>query len=294
MATLVWSIDDAGGGDTVSVPRTCEFMASRDIVATWFVVPKSGGQHMSEEWKSALRAACDGGHDLQLHGLTHEDCYEFGPPAWPATTIQPSLQSQFEVNRDDLLARYTADALGSRIVEGMEIFQRQLDVVPSCFRAPCGAISKAMFAALAAAGLRYHSCYYISATGYEHLPHASGVIEQSWTDIIPHRPFRWYSGVVEAPILNEYTWRGAAARETEFIDLARCDLDRAVSLSPIVVLLMHTHGIADNFEYSFRLIDSVVAYAETGGHTFSTFGELAACGAFDAAATVDGPDILAV
>ncbi len=292
MATLVWSIDDACGGDTISVPRTCEFMASRGIVATWFAVPKSGGNSMSEAWKSTLRAARDGGHDLQLHGLTHEDCYEFGPPAWPATSILPSLQSQFDERGAELRARYTADALGARIAEGMAIFHRELDVVPTCFRAPCGAISQAMFSALATAGLRYHSCYYISATGYEHLPHRSGVVAQEWTDIIPHRPFRWYSGVVEAPILNEYTWKGAAAREAEFIELGRCDLDRAVGLSPIVVLLMHTHGIADNFDYTFRLIDSIIAYAEAGGHTFSTFGELAASGAFDAAATVDGPDIL--
>ena len=119
MATLVWSIDDAGGGDTISVPRTCEFMASRGIVATWFAVPKSGGNSMSEAWKSTLRAARDGGHDLQLHGLTHEDCYEFGPPAWPATSILPSLQSQFDERGAELRARYTADALGARIAEGM-------------------------------------------------------------------------------------------------------------------------------------------------------------------------------
>lgn len=139
MATLLWTIDDAGGGDTVSVPRTCEFLAARDIRETWFVVPKSGGNSMSEEWKTTLLTTRDGGHDLQLHGLTHGDCYEFGPPNWPATAILPSLQTQFDNNREDLLPRYTAAALLARIAEGMEVFHRELGLVPTCFRAPCGA-----------------------------------------------------------------------------------------------------------------------------------------------------------
>ena len=183
-------------------------------------------------------------------------------------------------------------ALQARIAEGMEIFHRELGLVPTCFRAPCGAISKALFAAMANLGLSYHSCCYISATGYEHLPHRSGVIAQEWTNVVPHRPFRWYSGIIEAPILNEYSWRGAAEREAEFIELAQRDLDRAVAVSPVIILLMHTHGIADNFDYTFRLMDSIHAYAEAGGHTFATIGELTTCGALDEVATVDGPDIL--
>lgn len=272
MATLLWTIDDAGEGDTISVPRTCEFLAARDIRATWFVVPKSGGNSMSEEWKTTLLTARDGGHDLQLHGLTHVDCYEFGPPNWPATAILPSLQTQFDKDREDLLPRYTVNALLARIAEDMEIFHRELGLVLTCFRAPYGAISKALFAARARAGLPYHSCCYISATGYEHLRHRSGVIE--------------------APIPNEYTWRGASEREAEFVELARRDLDRAVAASPVVVLLMHTHGIADDFDYTFRLMDSIHAYAEAGGHTFATVAELAASGALDEVATIDGPDIL--
>jgi len=118
------------------------------------------------------------------------------------------------------------------------------------------------------------------------------VIAQEWTNVIPHRPFRWYSGVIEAPILNEYTWRGASEREAEFVELARRDLDRAVAASAVVVLLMHTHGIADDFDYTFRLMDSIHAYAEAGGHTFATVAELAASGALDEVATIDGPDIL--
>jgi hypothetical protein len=98
---------------------------------------------MSEEWKTTLLTARDGGHDLQLHGLTHGDCYEFGPPNWPATAILPSLQTQFDNDREDLLPRYTVNALLARIAEGMEVFHRELGLVPTCFRAPCGAISKA-------------------------------------------------------------------------------------------------------------------------------------------------------
>jgi peptidoglycan/xylan/chitin deacetylase (PgdA/CDA1 family) len=296
MTSVVWSVDDAGSGaNDMSLRRPCRFMESRGLRATWFAIPRPGGNPLSDAWREALLEARDAGHDLQLHGLTHEDCYEFGPPAWPATAILPSLATEFERRQEELMPRYTVENLRGRIEQGMEVFERELGVHPTVFRAPCGAISKPMFAALSQVGIAYHTCAYISATGYEHLPHRSGSLAQAWTEEIPHHPFRWYSGIVEAPILNEYTWRGAGQRAEEFIALAKQDLDRILGKSPIVVLLMHTHGLADDYDYSFRLIDAVVAHLEARGDCrFSTLGELAASGALAEAATADGPDLLAV
>ena len=298
MTTYCWSIDDAGmgGGAMVeSLRRATEFFSSRGLSSTWFAVPKGGGKQMTTEWKEALIAARDAGHDLQLHGLTHADCYEFGPPAWPATAILPTLQTDFDQRRDELMPRYTVDNLRDRIEEGMEIFALDLGVEPTVFRAPCGAISKPMFTALREVGIGYHTCMYISGSGYSHLPHNGGELGQNWVDDIPYRPFRWYEDVIEIPILNEYSWRGSGQRSDEFIELARNDLDRISSQSPIVVLLMHTHGIADDYEHSFRLIDAVSEHVgRQPGASFATMGELTASGALADAATTDGPDILTV
>ncbi|MBV7328147.1 DUF2334 domain-containing protein [Chloroflexi bacterium TSY] len=298
MTNYVWSIDDAGagGGEMVeSLRRASQFFTSRGLESTWFTVPKAGDKPLSAEWKEALIAARDAGHDLQLHGLTHADCYEFGPPAWPATTILPTLQSEFDQRRDELMPRYTVANLRARMEEGMEIFARELGVEPTVFRAPCGAISKPMFAALREVGIGYHTCMYISGTGYAHLPHNSGELTQEWVDEIPHQPYRWYDDIIEVPILNEYTWRGAGQRSAEFIELAKKDLDRISQKSPIVVILMHTHGIADDYDHTFRLIDAVVEHVgQQPNASFATMGELAASGALTEAATVEGPDILAV
>ena len=298
MTTYTWSIDDAGSGGGAmvdSLRRATDFFSSRGLGSTWFTVPKAGGKPMTTEWKEALIAARDAGHDLQLHGLTHADCYEFGPPAWPATSILPSLQSDFDQRRDELMHRYTVDNLRDRIEEGMEIFALDLGVEPTVFRAPCGAISKPMFTALREVGIGYHTCMYISGSGYGHLPHNGGQLTQDWVDEIPYRPFRWYEDVIEIPILNEYTWRGAGRRSDEFIELARSDLDRISGQSPIVVLLMHTHGIADDYEHTFRMIDAVSDHVgRQPGAAFATMGELAASGALAEAATLDGPDILPV
>src|SRR5262245_39372873 len=246
MTTYIWSIDDAGSGGSnlvESLERMSQFFTSRGVPSTWFAIPKPGGQSLTAAWKKALLAARDAGHDLQLHGLTHADCYEYGPPAWPATAILSTLQADFDRQREELLPRYRLENLRARLEEGIEIFDRELGVQPTAFRAPCGAICKAMYEALRQLGIFYQSSMYISATGYEHLAHNSGRLVQKWSDDIPHRPFRWYSDVVEAPILNEYTWRGAGQRSAEFIELAKHDLDRIAQESPIVVLLMHTHGI---------------------------------------------------
>ncbi|MBX3052763.1 MAG: DUF2334 domain-containing protein [Caldilineaceae bacterium] len=298
MTDFVWSIDDAGtGGEAAAAVsrRFARWLESRSLRATWLVVPKPGGQPLSAEWLDVLREARDAGHDLQLHGLTHGDCFEFGPPAWPATAIRPAFVEEFAQRREELLPRYSVDNLRARIEEGMEIFQRELAIEPVLFRAPCGAISQAMFAALAELGIGYHSCQYISATGYEHLPHNRGDLTPVWTDAIPHRPYRWYADVIEAPILNEYTWRGAGARSAEFIELARQDAARIVTESPVAVILMHTHGIADDFGHACRLVDAVVEHtASLGDHTFTTLGQLIASGALAAAATVSGPDSLEI
>ena len=250
---------------------------------------------MTAEWKEALIAARDAGHDLQLHGLTHADCYEFGPPAWPAVSILPSLQSSFDERREELMPRYTVDNLRGWIEEGMEIFATDLGVEPTVFRAPCGAISKAMFSALREVGIGYHTCMYISGSGYAHLPHNGGDLSQKWVDNIPYRPFQWYEDIVEVPILNEYTWRGSGERSDEFVDLARQDLDRIGEHSPVVVMLMHTHGIADDYEHTFRMIDAVSEHVgRKPGASFATMAELAESGALAEAATMEGPDILEV
>ncbi len=321
MTTYVWSIDDAGSGGSKmveSLRRACQFFSSRGLGSTWFTIPKPGDKPLSSEWKEALIAARDAGHDLQLHGLTHADCYEFGPPAWPATAILPTLQSDFDQRRDELMPRYTLANLRARIEEGMEIFTRELGVDPTVFRAPCGAISKPMFAALREVGIGYHTCMYISGSGYAHLPHNSGKLTQDWVEryernhanhikqkstggnteqriAIPRQPYRWYEGIIEAPIINEYNWRGAGQRSAEFIELARKDLDRISKESPIVVMLMHTHGLADDYEHTFRLIDAVSEHVgRQPGAAFATMGELATSGALAQAAAVEGPDILTV
>jgi predicted deacetylase len=294
----VWTMDDtgAGGSDMVeAMRRVCAFLQSRGVRMTLFVVPKPNGQPMSEEWVDALREAHEAGHDLQLHGLTHEDCFEFGPPNWPATDIMPSFIEEFERRREELMPRYSLSNLRARIEEGLAIFRERLGVQPSVFRAPCGAISKPMFEALSQVGIRYHSCMYISGVGYEHLPHRSGVIAQKWISDIPHTPFRWYSGVVEVPILNEYTWRGAWQREQEFVALAKEDVSRIAQESEVAVLLTHTHGVGDNLDYAYRLMDTVIEHVRSNGlGDFATLGELAANGELEQAVRGMGPDILSV
>jgi peptidoglycan/xylan/chitin deacetylase (PgdA/CDA1 family) len=296
MTTYIWSIDDAGSGEKLieSMSRTCAFFDERDMKSTWFVIPKPNGAPLSAGWRAELTKEIAAGHDIQLHGLTHADCYEFGPPAWPATSILSTLQPTFEERRTEFMARYTVEKLQARLEEGMAIFKNELGVVPAAFRAPCGAIAKSLFTALRNVGIHYHSVMYISGAGYQHLPHNSGSLAQPWVDDIPHRPFLWYDDVVEAPILNEYTWRGAGQRSADFIELARQDVDRIAQESPIAVLLMHTHGIADDYDHAFRRIDAVIDQVTRNGGAFSTFAAEIQSGALAKAATVAGPDLLTI
>src|SRR5688500_204167 len=127
MTTYIWSIDDAGSGKFVeSMSRTCEFFDSRGVKSTWFTIPKASDAPMSPAWREEVTKEIRAGHDIQLHGLSHADCYEFGPPAWPATDILTTLGPNFETRREELMPRYTVEKLQARLEEGMEIFKTEL------------------------------------------------------------------------------------------------------------------------------------------------------------------------
>ena len=298
MTQYIWSIDDAGtGGEAMieAMRRTCGIFEAVGVRSTWFVVPKGGGQPISEAWCDAVRAAVDAGHDVQLHGLTHEDCFEFGPPAWPATDIVPAFVTEFDRRREELLERYSVARLQGRLEEGLDLFAQRLGLSPVAFRAPCGARCQNLYAALAALGLGYESCVYLSGVGYEHCDGRTGDLTPRWADDVPRTPYRWYSNVIQAPILNEYTWRGSGARSDEFCALARHDVARIAQESPVAVLLMHTHGLADDYAHAERVIRGVVEQVETDGlGGFTTFKDCIASGAMAAAATVEGPDELVI
>jgi peptidoglycan/xylan/chitin deacetylase (PgdA/CDA1 family) len=267
-----------------SVRRTCAYLESRGKRGTWFVVPKPRGERLSDAWKEALREARDAGHDLQLHGLTHGDCFEFGPPVAPAITISPGFVEQFREKEAEHRARYTPERLRVRLEEGIALFQEDLGVTPTVFRAPCGAISEALFEALAAVGIRYETSQYVNLGCYNHLPARDRPPEQEWTDRWPHRPFRWIAGVTQCPILGEYTWLDAGRHEEAFHTLARADCERIRSESDVAVLLSHTHGVASDYDYAFRAFDRIFEHTEKLGAQWETMGELARRGALDAAA----------
>jgi len=281
--------DDAGSGGLEMVEsfrRTCAYLESSGLRGTWFVVPQADGVAMSTEWKKALLAARDAGHDLQLHGLTHADCYEFGPPVEPAISIIPQFVTDYKARRADLEARYTVEKLRARIEDGIEIFQRELGIIPTIFRAPCGAISEAMFEALALMDIRYETSQYINMGCYHHLNNRPPA--QEWTDAWPHRPFRWVAGVIEVPILGEYTWRSSSGWREAFLSLAKADCDRIVKESPVAVLLSHTHGIASDYDYSFRTFDAIFEHIIANGGSITTLGALARSGILDRTATATG------
>jgi peptidoglycan/xylan/chitin deacetylase (PgdA/CDA1 family) len=282
-----WTNDDAGSGDEAmieSLRRTCAYLESRGKRGTWFVVPKSRDERMSAEWQDALRAARDAGHDLQLHGLTHGDCFEFGPPVVPAINISPAHLERFREREPEYRARYTPERLRARLEEGIARFQEDLGVTPTVFRAPCGAISEGLFQALAAVGIPYETSQYLNLGCYHHVATPPRPPAQEWTDRWPHRPFRWIAGVTQCPILGEYTWRGASEHEQTFHTLAMADCERVLGESDVAVLLTHTHGVASDYDYSFRMFDRLFERTEALGARWETMGELAKRGALDAAA----------
>lgn len=293
--TFAWTIDDVGSGKPEWITATQSVLnrlSELDVRATLFVVPRPDGRPIAKDWRRFIEQAVADGHDVQLHGLTHENCWEFGPPNWPATDILPVLSQQFADVGDQWRPLHTRAALTKRISTGAAALRSEFGIEPSVFRAPCGATCKAMYAALTDSGIRYHSCEYISATGYDHLPHRQRTRAHDWNGRVPCNPFRWYHGVIEAPILNEWTWQGAWRHVDAMREVMRADVTRACSECRVAVPLMHTHGIGSNPDYAIEITQEAVETARQLGAGFATLGRFASDGSLDRAAVVEGPDIL--
>ena len=57
------------------------------------------------------------------------------------------------------------------------------------------------------------------------------------------------------------------------------------------MLLSHTHGVANDYDYSFRTFDRIFELTEALGARWATMGELAQRGELDAAAFTPGTAI---
>jgi hypothetical protein len=95
---FVFTNDDAGMHEPERFAELLDFLAEQQVPGTFFVVPAAGGKSLAEKprWRALLDRALEAGHDLQLHGFTHDSAFEFGVPPDFILDIMPEERPRWQ------------------------------------------------------------------------------------------------------------------------------------------------------------------------------------------------------
>jgi peptidoglycan/xylan/chitin deacetylase (PgdA/CDA1 family) len=273
--------DDAGSQQPGLFGDLLDFLAEQRVPATFFVVPAAGGVPLDRkpEWLDLLRRARDEGHELQHHGFNH-GVFEFGVPPGFMLDIIPEARERWQREPEAVRAEHTLDILNEKIARGLEILAPILGYEPQGFRSGCLAICDDMYQALADHGFRWSSNLVVNPMGWRYINRDYDAGEP-WQAGVPPQPFRYKAGLIEVPMVSEYTWLLQPEDLERHYDLARRDFDRARRDSGVFVALSHYYAMTGEYATGLKVYERLFAYArELGDVRFGTVSELLARSGF--------------
>jgi peptidoglycan/xylan/chitin deacetylase (PgdA/CDA1 family) len=264
--------DDAGGENPHLFAELLDFLAAHEMVATFFVVPMSGGKPLDQkpEWLRLLERARAAGHELQLHALDHGSTFEFGVPPDFMLDIIPDAKAKWQKEPAVVQAEHTVANMGSKLDRGMEIFERALGYAPAGFRGPCLSMCDATYQALADRGFIWSSNLVVNPMGWRYINRDYDAGEPWQPDIPPH-PFHYKSGLIEVPMLSEYTWYLKDEDIERHFGLIKDDFDRVQQSGNPFVSLSHYYAMTGKWAAGLRVYQRLLEHAQrTGSLRFCT------------------------
>jgi peptidoglycan/xylan/chitin deacetylase (PgdA/CDA1 family) len=268
--------DDAGGHDPHLFEELLDFLEVQDVPATFFVVPMSGGKALTDkpEWLDLLRRAAGEGHDLQLHAYDHSSTFEFGVPPGFMLDIIPDAKARWEKEPEAVKAEHTLELMRERVRKSKEGFERALGFSPKGFRGPCLSMSDNTYQALAENGIEWSSNRVVNPMGWRYINRDYDAGEPWQADVPPH-PYRYKAGLIEIPMVSEYTWYLQEDDIERHFDLIKSDFDRVRELEGVFVTLSHYYAFTGEWAAGQRVYERLFAYArELGNVRFCTLTEM--------------------
>jgi peptidoglycan/xylan/chitin deacetylase (PgdA/CDA1 family) len=268
--------DDAGGQQPESFRELLDFLARWEVPATFFVVPASGGKPLDQkpEWLNLLHRALDEGHELQLHAYDHSSTFEFGVPPGFMLDIIPEAKARWKCEPEAIQADHTLERMRDRIARGKEIFHRALGYEPRGFRGPCLSMCDNTYQALADHGIRWSSNLVVNPMGWRYINKNYDAGEPWQPDVPPH-PFVYKAGIIEVPMVSEYTWFLKEEDLDRHFNLMKDDFDRVRHVSGTFVALSHYYAMTGEWSTALRVYERIFDYArEQGNVRFCTISQL--------------------
>ncbi|NOZ20191.1 MAG: DUF2334 domain-containing protein [Planctomycetes bacterium] len=283
---FVFTSDDVGGARGRApiewFEAVVDWLDGRGIPGTFFWIPRPGGRPSDEDanWLNPILRAKAGGHDFQLHGLTHH-CLEFGLPHESIRRHAPKSFEEYEANREKYEKEHSLDEQRRKFGEAAAIYRRAFGESPLIFRAPCLGIGVTAYRAMYESGIRYSSSRSINpaATGYmiTRKPEL-----EPWQPDYDGRPFEEPPGVTEIPCLEDLVIGGFEADEYDLaLNLFQREISNTIeSLGDAAfgVFASHYNRIGKQIDLIPRLYGELFDWmaAEHGITEWTTFkGELA-------------------
>lgn len=267
--------DDAGAEQPERFGELLDFLAAQRIPATFFVVPFAGEKPLDQkpEWLALLRRALKEGHELQLHGLSHAD-FEFGVPPDFMLDIMPGPKSRWENEPGAIRSHHSHLALSGKIALAKEIFQRALGYAPEGFRSGCLAVCDNMYQVLAEQGLRWSSNLVVNPKGWHYINRQFDESD-AWLADVPPCPFLYRAGIIEVPIISEYTWFLKGEDQERHFQLMLQDFKRVMSQGGAFIPLSHYFAMTSEWSTGLRVYERLFDEIRRKGHVrFCTLSDL--------------------
>jgi peptidoglycan/xylan/chitin deacetylase (PgdA/CDA1 family) len=267
--------DDAGGQEPELFAELLDFLRDQEVPATFFVVPATRGRPLDEDpvWLRLLERALSEGHELQLHGYNH-GAFEFGVPPAFMLDIMPAERARWLAEPKVIGAQHQQALLADMLAKGKDILYRALKLEPVGFRSGCLATCDAMYHALAATGIAWSSNQVVNPMGWRYINRDYGAGD-TWQRDVPPWPFRATAGLIELPILSEYTWFLQPEDEERHYQLARGDYDRVRGVGGAFIVLSHYYAMTGKWATGLTVHRRLFEYArERGEVRFCTQSQL--------------------
>jgi peptidoglycan/xylan/chitin deacetylase (PgdA/CDA1 family) len=282
--TFVFTNDDAGTEDVALFHEVLDFLQRRGVRGTFFAVPhgREGPLAGQPDWVAALQRAQASGHEIGLHGYRHR-AFDFGrPPDYMLDLMGPAAWETLRGGREEHHARWRRDVLRQKVRDGMTALEQALGVRPQSWRSPCCAVSTNLYLALADAGIRCDPSLIVNPQGWLYAGKDFGA-RYDWEPAHPPYPFRFHGGVIEVPVLSEYTWYldGDLSLEKAW-ELITGDHRRVSRDGGVFVAMSHFYAMAGPYRRGLELYDRFFDYVEA-------MGPVRYCTVAEAAALPPGP-----
>lgn len=258
-------------------------MRDKNVRGNFFTVPTPGGKPISGEWIRALGLAMDDGHKLEMHGLTHSapaGC-EFGITPPFVLDVMKDGRKIVRERRTEIEKELTVSNINEKLKKGLDILKRTLNIVPKGFRSPCLAVHENMFTALKENDFEFDSSIAINTGGWRYISKHQGLkyLKREYADLggwakgIKPKPYLQGCGLVEVPILSEYTWFLREEDVRRQLDIALDDLNRVHRAQGVFVVLSHFYALTGDYSAGLKVYDKLFDYARRKGAEFVTMEE---------------------